>query len=176
MTLDPTSPPDPAPYAEAIAAAVTGIEGTVGFLDRTLQGRYLGPVGWRTAAALLRRVREARKRLATLEQALEAHIAVQMRHDGIRGGYGQPTEGVGLVEWNRSRKRSNWQHRDLASAVIDAHMVATGGEAPDPYTVRDWILESAAPAYWRVTPLRAIGINPDDYSLSEPGVPTVKIT
>jgi hypothetical protein len=156
--------------------AVDNIEHGVHFLDSSLTLPHLTDLNWREAALYLRRLREARQRLHALESALETHIEGGFRREGLRPRYGVAVEGVGMVEVDRPWSRKAWNHQAVAKDLIDTHMADRGGEQPDPYEVRDWIMEAAGVAYWRVTPIRDAGLDPDDYCVKERGVPTVKIT
>lgn len=125
-------------------------------------------IDWREAASQLARLRHARKLLQTLEGSYEAFI-------GGQAPYGESElVGVGLVNVRKSPSLK-WDHDRTAAAVLDAHLSGGTGEVPDPWTVRDWLMEAAAFAYWRKTPLRALGIDPDEYAEKTPGRWTVQI-
>jgi hypothetical protein len=89
-----------------------------------------------------------------------------------------------FAERKGGKKRTQWQDRDLASAVVTRYLTDpdTGevmGEDTDAYEaardVTDLILRLAGVSYWRVTALRDYGINADDYCTSERGRRTVVI-
>jgi hypothetical protein len=155
--------------------AVRNVEIVVELLNESTRTADLDPHSWEDLALLLKRVRAARQELTAIEAAFERAIARRWVILGLRDG--QAVEDVGYVEVYRGKKRTGWDHVSLAAAVLDAHLSASAtGEAPDPWQVRDWLMEAAGIGYWRVTPLRALGLNPDHYCTAEPGVPTVKIT
>lgn len=124
---------------------------------------------WETAASQLARLRHARQLLSTLENAYERFI-------GEHAPFGA-TEllGVGLVTVRRGSDRKQWDHDGLSRAVIDAHVIANEGVSPDPFDVRDWLMDAAAISYWRTTKLKPLGIDVDDYCHKERGRLTVQI-
>lgn len=65
--------------------------------------------------------------------------------------------------------RSNWQSRDLAKKII------ADGDFDHPQDVADMLFELAAVSYWRVTKLRELGIDPDEWCDSAPGRSTVQV-
>lgn len=126
-----------------------------------------------TVVQLLNSVRTLRKALADIESSVEA-TAVQ------RLAYGETQVGDLLVEVRSSRKRSEWRHDDLAWRVcqdlaFDDDGTQIDGVAEVVDKVRNRLLLCARPE-WRMTPLKDLGINPDDYSLAGESRKTVQIT
>lgn len=69
-------------------------------------------------------------------------------------------------KWDTNRK--GWQHKDLAQAVSDrittmAIDMDTGEVLLTPAQMIAKLLDFVQPSYWRLTPLRDVGINADDY-------------
>jgi hypothetical protein len=72
------------------------------------------------------------------------------------------------VETKTGNPRKKWDHRQLASLVakrihdrsID---MDTGEILKTPQQQIEELLEYASPSYWRVTALRELGIDPDEY-------------
>jgi hypothetical protein len=152
------------------------VQRAVELLSRSTMQTSMDRLGPEPAVRLLRDLRASRATIQEVEALLERHIARRWDRDG-----GDPKrreiDGVGLVEVHRSRPRHNWQHEDAAKAVIESHLRATGGEVPDPWQVRDWIMEAVGPSYWRTGVLKNLGLDPNDFSTpSGPWVATVRIT
>lgn len=157
---------------EELAAAVHVLTGAAARLNRAAMGSEVLP--WTDLAMLLDAVRAARQEIAAVESNLEVRTAKAMAAEDLKS---TELDGVGFVEWRRGSRGKSWEHEQLASAVIDRHMDdRADGELPTPWEVRDWILEAAAPGYWRVTVLRALGIDAGDYSETTPGKLSVQIT
>lgn len=74
--------------------------------------------------------------------------------------------GVTTLEGTTEIKRSNWEHAALLTRCLDARgfrLLATEtGEVLPSEDAASVILELLRPE-WKLTPLRALGINPDDY-------------
>lgn len=74
----------------------------------------------------------------------------------------------GEVEKNFSKKRTKWQHKDLASAVAQKlHRMSidmdTGEVKVDPEQLAKDMINYVQPSYWKVTQLEKLGINVDNY-------------
>jgi len=160
--------------AAPLPVATDNVEQGVEFLDAALTDDHMVGITWQDAARHLRRLRAARARLHALESALELHIDRAWRAEGLRQP--QAVIGAGMVEVSRHRKRSNWDHEGIGRDLIDVAMRERGGELPDPYEVRDWLLAAAGIGYWRVTALKAHGLDANDYCVVERGVPSVRIS
>lgn len=152
-------------------------DGWLGLLDVTADGlneslilNGLAALDWQEATKLLDRLREITTRLAQIDALIVRHIYVTGEHGDT------DIDGIGRVKVTRSRDRTKWDERGVAQAVIDKQMEARGGEMPnDPWEVAEWLLQVYGVNYCRVTPLRALGLEPDDYCDSTPGKPTVQL-
>lgn len=83
-----------------------------------------------------------------------------------------------VVEKKVGSPRKTWQHAELGSEVARRLVqmnvdMDTGEVIKDPEELMTAMLEYAAPSYWRVKPLSAIGIHADDYC--EQGEPTTNV-
>jgi hypothetical protein len=112
---------------------------------------------------------------ASVRQALKLDaLLVDHLHD--HGTWGERiVEGIGPVRTYRRPKNTRWDERGTAYAVLAKHMEETGGEVPDPGVVIDWLLEAAAVDYYRVTALRALGIDVDEFRHQEKGTRAVDV-
>lgn len=119
-----------------------------------------GPEG---ALALLTVLRAAVKRAGIMDALLVKYIY----DHGQRGE--SLVDGIGRVHVHRRDAKVRWDERGTAHAIIDHHMEDLGGETPDPYVVLDWLLEAASVGYYRVTALRPLGIDPEEYRHKEKG-------
>lgn len=129
------------------------------------------PLDWEAAIRLLDVLRDAANTIGQVD-------ALLVRQAYLRGPHGKNAaelEGIGLVSIGRSQDRKNWDERGVARAVIDARMADTTGEAPDPWQVAEWLLEVYGVQYVRVTPLRALGLEPAAFCEEIPGKPTVSL-
>lgn len=125
------------------------------------------------AVRLLHEVQMTRKSLQASEEFIAARI-----HDSWKGDTRTPlhVEGVGMVRVFRGKDRKAWQHEALLRDVVDAHLAATGGEIPDPFTVAGWVREAAGFSYWKATVLKGLGLDPDEYAETSQGRRTVAIS
>lgn len=120
---------------------------------------------WQEAVRLLDKMRAAADQAGAVKDALVRHVYLTGEH-----GRNVIVEGVGPVDITRARDRKAWDERGMIQAVIDRRMEERGGEMPnEPWEVVEWVLEVASVDYGRVTPLRALGLDPDDYCTSTPG-------
>jgi len=76
--------------------------------------------------------------------------------------------GGGEVEKSFAKKRTKWQHKDLASVVAQKLMkmsidMDTGEVKVDPEELAKSMLNYVQPSYWKVTQLEKIGVNIDNY-------------
>lgn len=126
---------------------------------------------------LLLQVRTARQNLALAERELEGAAARAMTGDRVA------VQGKWIAERRWGKDRTKWENDDLAREVvkraIDTARVDTStGELIEPnattWAVRDALLACARPS-WRVTALRELDINPDEYCSSEKARPTVQV-
>jgi len=119
---------------------------------------------WVDAIRLLSRLRDGFTEAGFVQSSLTTHVYLTGEHGD------QTIDGIGRVKIARGRGRQKWDERGTIQAVIDAKMEQRGYEVPDdPWDVVEWILESASVGYFRVTPLRALGIEPDAFCESLPG-------
>lgn len=118
---------------------------------------------WQTALHLLDRLRAAGRTAGQVDATLVRHIYLTGEHGQIE------VDGIGVVHIGRGRERKHWDERGVARAVIDAKMADSTGEPPDPWQVAEWLLEVYGVSYCRVTPLRALGLEPKAFCDDEPG-------
>lgn len=92
--------------------------------------------------------------------------------------------GLGVVKRHSGKKRTQWQHDDLFTEVrlmarqpenrimVDAEAgeIESEGEA-----VARILREAAHVDYWRLTNLRRLGLDPDQFCRTIPGRPTIEI-
>jgi len=168
-----TGPEDIEPRVQ-LANAVTLAVATARVLGETAKRDVVESVTWEQAAQMIKVLRNARNTLADVEDDLERWVAKVWRELGLRDD--TPVAGVGVVAVSRSRDRKQWDHDALIGLVVDAHLAGTDGEMPTPWEVAQWFRESAGFAYWKVTALRNLGIDPDSFCESTPGRPRVSIT
>ncbi|CAB4156721.1 hypothetical protein UFOVP658_124 [uncultured Caudovirales phage] len=72
------------------------------------------------------------------------------------------------IEKKSSYDRKGWQHKELASAVVDKIIkmsvdMDTGEIVKTPQDVALDLMKYCAPSYWRIKELSSIGINADNY-------------
>jgi hypothetical protein len=128
----------------------------------------------------LRHVREARQRVTLIERALEDAAT----RAWTSGAGRLALDGEWVAERRFGKDRKAWKHEDLqravvAEAVARASVDTVTGEIIEPnattWAVRDALVATANPS-WRVTALRELDIDPDEYCASEPGRATIQIT
>lgn len=134
-------------------------------------------------AELLATVREAREALQGLERDLEAATAKAMLSD-------YASTATLRVERSRRADRKQWDHqawqRDVRAKAIQAAglkgaqgIITADGEVIDAGAIGEVLLRvesvrgAAAP---KVTGLRNLGLDPDDYATRLPGTWSVKVT
>jgi hypothetical protein len=139
----------------------------------TLLNANLDAMSCDEAVRLLHEVQMTRKSLQASEEFITARI-----HDAWKGDTRTPlhVEGVGMVRVFRGKDRKAWQHDALTHAVVDAHLTATEGEMPDPFTIAGWIKEAAGIGYWKAGALKALGLEVDEFCESTRGRRTVAIS
>ncbi len=116
-------------------------------------------------------LRDAIGLLRQCEAGAERWIARCFREEGWDVQHELP--GIGMVEVRRSKDRKAWQHDRVQSDWLNALMTARGGEHLDPAEVRDEFLKVASISGYKVTGLRELELDPDDYCESSPGTPRV---
>lgn len=107
---------------------------------------------WRGLLDLLYDVRFVISELRHLERDIETDAATLMPKK-----LGE-THRV-LAERRMSTDRRNWQHEDLAKLVIEKEW----SNIDHPQDVAKALMAAAGFSYWRVTRLRELGIDPDEY-------------
>lgn len=89
--------------------------------------------------------------------------------------------GIGLVEVKRETKRTAWQHDEILKRIVAmarderAFDETTGEALEDEFSCLARVLSECARFEWRVTPLRARGLDPDEFCHTEYGKPAVKV-
>jgi hypothetical protein len=128
----------------------------------------------------LDRIRELRRQLGDLERAVEADIA------GLMDGKQQTIDGLGTLERRRGTDRKGWDSDEVLKSIVQLAVVNAidpdTGELPShTELVARVVADIAACAPltastgWRVTALRAMGIDPDEYCITKPGRTAVQI-
>lgn len=156
---------------ERLAAAVHQLQVAADAVNTAALGSEDLP--WTDLAAFLDTIRETRKTIQAVEANMEVRTARAMGAADVKAS---EVEGVGFVEWHRGRDRKAWAHDAVARDVLAARMAEVGGEVVDPHTVRDWLFDAAHVDYWRTRALRALGLDPQDYSTTTPGKLSVEVT
>lgn len=145
--------------------AVDAVRDAADRLNTALTG--YAPDDWTDAVRLLHRLRSATRVLAQLDSTLTTWVYLHGEH-----GLHQQIEGVpGQVDITRGRAKDRWAAEEAVTAYVERKLTETG-EVPDPLDVVAWVLEvvPASPSTkLRKTPLRAAGLDVDDYWTSEPG-------
>lgn len=116
------------------------------------------------ALRLLHQLRSALSAIRDVEAVLVTHIYVTGEHGDVQ------VADLPMAKVVRRRDRKVWDGRGIARAVVDARMTERGFEVPsDPMDVADWLLEVLAVSYARVTQLRAMGLDPEEFCETTPG-------
>lgn len=135
--------------------------------------------------ALIGEVDDARRTLGFMFDHLAA------RADFLGVGYQAPVPGGGIFKWSGGSDKVRWDATKLIGDMarrmqsvwkLEA-VVTQDGERGDPEPlIREAIQQTAAAAGatapshgWRTTPLKALGLNPDDYRRTEPGQKTYRL-
>lgn len=153
-TKDPAGTPE-----DAVAWARSAADA----LNTALKG--YSPEDWTDAARLLYDLRKVTGTLHALDAGLVQWLylhgehGIHLRVDGIPGD----------LSITRGRAKERWEGEAAAKDYVGARIRALGGEVPDPEQVIEWVLEVVPAARCRVTPLRAAGLDVEDYRVSEPG-------
>lgn len=120
---------------------------------------------------LLVQLREAKDALRVLEGTLCVILEAQ-------GGDGEVIPGVGTLIVKRSMDRSGWNH----AAVIDDIVPILATVHPDSVASGIRAAYALCSPRWRLgrddasePGIRALGLDPDDYSTAKLGAPTVRI-
>jgi hypothetical protein len=129
---------------------------------------------------LLAAVRECRRQLADFEKVLEADVVAQAKDRRFT------VPGVGEVEIRSTTKRTQWQHADLLAAVVSRTIdspetlydVETGELLPYAVIAQNVAREVAACfslGAGKLTGLRQLGLDADEYCTVEQGAKSVSI-
>lgn len=168
-----TDPPpeDPMPHTTATLDPPATLTDALAVLESAVRAVVDAPHpdDWQDAVRDLARLRDSVHRLGQIDRLLTNHIYLAGEHGK------QLVEGVGEVMVARSRDRRQWDAHGIAAAIIDERMADRGGEEAHPADVAEWLLEVLAVSYARVTPLRAMGLDPDAFCSSTPGTPAVSL-
>jgi hypothetical protein len=125
-------------------------------------------------AVLLVALRDARGALADFAGQVERDLLAVMGERSIE------VEGVGLVEAKKSTRRTKWQNHDLyvrvvARALDERKLDETTGEYESEGTAVARVLEECARPSWRLTALRALGLDPDEWCDVDEGAWSIKL-
>lgn len=125
--------------------------------------------------SVLELLRTVRKTLDDVKAA-EAYIELQAG-EAMAGRKRIVLEGRWAAERYRTADRKEWDHDGLTRAVVDRALITPDGEilemTPAAYAVRDALTAAARPS-WRVTALKAMDIDPDDYCHKQRGRTSVQ--
>lgn len=138
----------------------------------------LGTTGIPALAVLLDEVRSVRQALGLRERAIEDLLTDVMFEDTME------VPGLGVVQRRQGKDRKGWDSEGLLSTVIRRSLdPEQTGELPDlPEAVeriRIGVLAAApltASTGWRVTALKALDLDPDEWCTTSPGRASVQIT
>lgn len=163
---------EPEPVDVTPEEAVARLQAAAHVLDVALLGYTTND--WESAVRLLRDLRRALRRAAQVD----ANLVTWLYLHGEHGKHLQVDGVSGTVAIGRGRSKVRWEGPDAVRDYVAARITANDGEMPDPDTVIDWVLEvvPATPSTeLRKTPLREAGLDPEDYSQSEPGTVSVSV-
>lgn len=125
-------------------------------------------------ATLMCAVRDCRADLATLLSVIEADLLTEA------GERRFVVPGIGEVEVRRANKRSGWDNEGLTRKVValaldERVLDETSGEYEPAHEAVARVLSECARPSWRVTPLRARGIQVDEFCSEEQGAYSVQL-
>lgn len=126
------------------------------------------------AAAALAELRDLISPLRQCEAGLERWIAQCFRAEGW--DLTHELVGVGMVEVRRSTQRRAWDHEAVRRDWVNAWLLKfaeESNEGPDVYDAIDACMGIASVSGYKVTWMRQLGMDPDDYCESSPGAPRV---
>lgn len=143
---------------------------------------YLGSIDdWSLPAALeaLAHTKRARRKLKGLEIILEDCANAEMLHSNVTTFAG---EGFQAIR-HEGGHRKEWQHLEVASAVIERTVARRIKQHPDidPEVVSRLVRDDFAVAFsvakpeWRSRVLERLGIDADDYSKKVPGAASIEL-
>jgi hypothetical protein len=125
-------------------------------------------------AVLLATIRDARADLASFYKHVEADVMA------LAGEKRFVVEGLGEFEIKRSTKRNQWDNdgltrRLVAMALDERKLDEASGEYEPAWEAVGRVLSECARPSWRVTPLRARGLQVDEWCHEEPGAYSVML-
>lgn len=128
-----------------------------------------GPLVW-----LLDTIRAERAALATFADRVERDLLAVMGDRKI------VVPGIGEVAARKSIKRTKWQNHDLyvrvvARALDERKLDEETGEYESEGSAVARVLEECARPSWRLAPLRALGIDPDEWCETDEGAWSVQL-
>lgn len=153
------------------------LEVTVEDVSRDV-ARWLDTAEEIEALDALATVRKARQDLAQIEATIEARAAQLMSGNTVEWP-------GGVAERRFGKDRKEWQHDELVRQVanlvaLDAATDKQSGETDDMLAalIQDAVAQFAATHRpdWRVTVLKKLGIDPDEFCHAIPGRTTIQIT
>lgn len=125
------------------------------------------PIPPETLAVILAAIRDCRADLAKLADEISGELIVSAGQKRF------VVDGLGEVQIRRNTKRTEWDHdgltRVLVARALDERVLndETGEYEPTHEAVARVLGECARPS-WRVTPLRARGIQVDEFCREQP--------
>lgn len=155
---EPETPPTPTLATAVEMAAVLADQINTAALDG------IPDADWIEALRILHRLRDALDTLRSVDAGLVRHIYLTGEHGDT------DVPGLGRVKVARGRDRRDWDGRAVVQAVLDKQMEKRGGEMPnEPWEVAEWLLEVLPVDRPRITPLRALGLDPKAFCTDRPG-------
>lgn len=105
----------------------------------------------------------AKRDLSTVYDSLSKGFSEIMQNDSV-----VQLSGGAVIEKKSSYDRRGWQHKEIASAVVDRLIQSsidmdTGEVVKSPRQIALDLMTYCAPSYWRVKELSTLGINADNY-------------
>lgn len=125
-------------------------------------------------AIVLAAIRRARADLAEFADEVEKALLAVMGERNLE------VPGVGLVEVKKATRRTKWQNHDLmvrvvARALDERAVDETTGEYESEGAAVARVLEECARPSWRLGPLRALGLDPDEWCEVDEGTWSIKM-
>ena len=153
----------------ARAAAGSGVAALRLALGRadTMRGELAEAGDWESLASGLDQLRVLSKDLSVLVRAVEADVHRLLPERKVE------VPGFGVIEKRNGAVRKRWRSDELLSEVVSRSLVdpATGEIEDDPRAVRERLVAALVAAVpftgslgWRVTALRDMGLDPDEWA------------
>lgn len=164
---------DDDPVAEGLLALDVWLADLNQQLPRLLDGARLTDTGQpEQLLPVLAKLREQRQLLGSLEALLERDVAAAL-------GTGKKTVAGMQVEVHGGWKRTDWSDHEVARQLVERSLVDANGEmdeaAVEVAMAAARLVLGAGRMAWRVTDLRAAGVDPGEVSKEEPKRMTVQI-